>query len=248
MNDYKQQSAIKFITLSMSAVILAACAAPKYGPVVQDLSVQARVSERITTTHGANAANASVTPKWAQQNTQTVTASPAPAVTVTAQPLTSTAQAVAIEKPTKAPKVENVQSATLVAMVEKPITTATAPRKPILAPVQNLPSSDKAVVEELLAAADQLKAQGKITQAVIQLQRAQRIAPRDPKVYARLAALQLSLGEASRAEQLALKGLTLVPEQKNYQYYFWKLIAASRSHLGDSAGESKAIEAAARYK
>jgi Flp pilus assembly protein TadD len=111
-----------------------------------------------------------------------------------------------------------------------------------------LPASDQAVVEQLLAEADQLKAQGKVTQAVIQLQRAQRIAPREPKVYARLAALQLSLGEASRAEQLALKGLTLVPNKKSYQYYFWKLIGASRSNLGDSQGEAEAIGQAAKYK
>jgi hypothetical protein len=111
-----------------------------------------------------------------------------------------------------------------------------------------LPASEQAVVEQLLADADQLKAQGKETQAVIQLQRAQRIAPRDPKVYARLAALQLSLGEAARAEQLALKGLTLVPNKKTYQYYFWKLIGASRSHLGDSEGEAKAIVESAKYK
>jgi tetratricopeptide (TPR) repeat protein len=111
-----------------------------------------------------------------------------------------------------------------------------------------LPVSDQAVVEQLLAEADQLKAQGKVTQAVIQLQRAQRIAPREPKVYARLAALQLSLGEASRAEQLALKGLTLVPNKKSYQYYFWKLIGASRSHLGDGKGETRAILEAEKYK
>jgi tetratricopeptide (TPR) repeat protein len=130
------------------------------------------------------------------------------------------------------------------------VVTPTEAQEVVLPIIQGvpLPVSDQAVVEQLLAEADQLKAQGKVTQAVIQLQRAQRIAPREPKVYARLAALQLSLGEASRAEQLALKGLTLVPNKKSYQYYFWKLIGASRSHLGDGKGEARAILEAEKYK
>ena len=158
---------------------------------------------------------------------------PKTAVTVTAQPASKP-----ILVPSTAPSV--------VPKVVEPLVTL-VPSKP-LAQELPLPASDQQVVEQLLTEADQLKAQGKVTQAVIQLQRAQRIAPREPKVYARLAALQLSLGEASRAEQLALKGLTLVPNKSSYQYYFWKLIGASRSHLGDSAGETKAIAEAAKYK
>tara|TARA_B110000977_G_scaffold39732_1_gene53385 strand:+ start:8269 stop:8847 length:579 start_codon:yes stop_codon:yes gene_type:complete len=158
---------------------------------------------------------------------------PKTAVTVTAQPASKP-----ILVPSTAPSV--------VPKVVVPLVTL-VPSKP-LAQELPLPASDQQVVEQLLTEADQLKAQGKVTQAVIQLQRAQRIAPREPKVYARLAALQLSLGEASRAEQLALKGLTLVPNKSSYQYYFWKLIGASRSHLGDSAGETKAIAEAAKYK
>jgi predicted Zn-dependent protease len=158
---------------------------------------------------------------------------PKTAVTVTAQPASKP-----ILVPSTAPSV--------VPKVVVPLVTL-VPSKP-LAQELPLPASDQRVVEQLLTEADQLKAQGKVTQAVIQLQRAQRIAPREPKVYARLAALQLSLGEASRAEQLALKGLTLVPNKSSYQYYFWKLIGASRSHLGDSAGETKAIAEAAKYK
>jgi tetratricopeptide (TPR) repeat protein len=158
---------------------------------------------------------------------------PKTAVTVTAQPASKP-----ILVPSTAPSV-------VPKVVEPLVTLVTS--KP-LAQELPLPASDQQVVEQLLTEADQLKAQGKVTQAVIQLQRAQRIAPREPKVYARLAALQLSLGEASRAEQLALKGLTLVPNKSSYQYYFWKLIGASRSHLGDSAGETKAIAEAAKYK
>jgi predicted Zn-dependent protease len=210
---------------------LGACAAPSYGPVVEDLSVSARHSERLpsssTNVYAKDSANGS---------TNAAVSSEASAIVDTAQPTLYVA-----------PKTEVTITAQPV--LNQVITPSPAPEvaMPVLQGVQ-LPESDQAVVEQLLAEADQLKAQGKVTQAVIQLQRAQRIAPREPKVYARLAALLLSLGEASRAEQLALKGLTLVPNKKSYQYYFWKLIGASRSHLGDGKGEASAIFEAEKYK
>ncbi|MDC9719459.1 MAG: hypothetical protein PSN46_01875 [Gammaproteobacteria bacterium] len=212
-------------------LLMGACAAPRYDPIVEDLSVLARPSERIPTS-GAQATDVSapvvapvtLSPQAKQHQAATTTA------VVTAQPIATQIKAEAKSAP------------------QEPSNQSVVITQPAAVPDAPLPESDQAVVEQLLAEADQLKAQGKVTQAVIQLQRAQRIAPREPKVYARLAALQLSLGEASRAEQLSLKGLTLVPNQQNYQYYFWKLIAASRSHLGNVSGEAEAIGEAAKYK
>ena len=213
----------KHLLLICLVTFLGGCAAPRYGPIVEDLSVQARPSERMP----SSSTNAP---------TDTLVTSQAPTLVVTAKP-----------KPYVAPKAD----VTITAQpISNQVVTGSVVQEIILPVVQEspLPPSNQAVVEQLLAEADQLKAQGKVTQAVIQLQRAQRIAPREPKVYARLAALQLSLGEASRAEQLALKGLTLVPNKNSYQYYFWKLIGASRSHLGDTKGEAKAIAEAKKYK
>jgi len=224
----------KFLLLISLVFFMGGCAAPSYGPIVEDLSVQARISERIPvlTVNGSTKVSAKAAAA-ASPLTPVIKAKPKPyvapkaVVTITAQPIS------------------NQVVTQLVAQENIPPAVEEAP--PAVQETQ-LPASDQAVVEQLLAEADQLKAQGKVTQAVIQLQRAQRIAPREPKVYARLAALQLSLGEASRAEQLALKGLTLVPNKKSYQYYFWKLIGASRSNLGDSQGEAEAIGQAAKYK
>ena len=213
----------KHLLLICLVIFLGGCAAPGYGPIVEDLSVQARPSERMP----SSSTNAP---------TDTLVTSQAPTLVVTAKP-----------KPYVAPKAD----VTITAQpISNQVATGSVVQEIILPVVQEspLPPSNQAVVEQLLAEADQLKAQGKVTQAVIQLQRAQRIAPREPKVYARLASLQLSLGEASRAEQLALKGLTLVPNKNSYQYYFWKLIGASRSHLGDTKGEAKAIAEAKKYK
>ena len=224
-------TAFKLGLLILLALLLGACAAPSYGPMVEDRSVQARPSERISATSSNTPVKVADTPAASAPAIIPKPQSDVPptaTITITAQP---------ISKPIIAPPINQAAAAPLVQdKVQEKVKAPT------------LPASKQAVVEQLLADADQLKAQGKETQAVIQLQRAQRIAPRDPKVYARLAALQLSLGEAARAEQLALKGLTLVPNKKTYQYYFWKLIGASRSHLGDSEGEAKAIVESAKYK
>ena len=229
---YKNKTtAFKLGLLILLALLLGACAAPSYGPMVEDRSVQARPSERISATSSNTSVKVTDTPAASAPAIIPKPQSDVPptaTITITAQP---------ISKPIIAPPINQAAAAPLVQdKVQEKVKAPT------------LPASKQAVVEQLLADADQLKAQGKETQAVIQLQRAQRIAPRDPKVYARLAALQLSLGEAARAEQLALKGLTLVPNKKTYQYYFWKLIGASRSHLGDSEGEAKAIVESAKYK
>ena len=45
--------------------------------------------------------------------------------------------------------------------------------------------------------------------ALAQLERAQRIAPRDPMVYLQLARLRLHMNDRPRAEQLARRGLSL---------------------------------------
>ena len=231
-------TSFKTLSLISLAIFISACAGPRYGPIVEDLSVQARPSERMLSAPASVpsdpvAGAQSAAPAAVAKPSAKLYVAPKTAVTVTAQPASKP-----ILVPSTAPSV--------VPKVVEPLVTL-VPSKP-LAQELPLPALDQQVVEQLLTEADQLKAQGKVTQAVIQLQRAQRIAPREPKVYARLAALQLSLGEASRAEQLALKGLTLVPNKSSYQYYFWKLIGASRSHLGDSAGETKAIAEAAKYK
>jgi predicted Zn-dependent protease len=217
----------KYMSLCLSVVFLGACAGPGYGPIVEDLSVQARASQRISLATNnvlGNETNPSATDTQPRKPVELEKPKPyvVPKAKVTITPQSSPSKVV-------------------VAPTEKDIAV-------VIKQEEALPPSDQAVVEQLLSNADSLKGQGKMTEAVIQLQRAQRIAPREPKVYARLSALQLSLGEAARAEQLALKGLTLVPNKKRYQYYFWKLIAASRSHLGNSKGEAEAIIQADKYK
>ena len=119
---------------------------------------------------------------------------------------------------------------------------------PVATPVAPLPEADKQVVESLLLDADQAKARSDSALAIMKLQQAQRIAPREPKVYARLAALYLADGQAARAEQLARKGLTLVAHSADYSHYFWRVIAACRRYQGDTEGERAALNKARQFK
>lgn len=120
------------------------------------------------------------------------------------------------------------------------------PRTPVATPSLSLPLASQEVVEQLVLQADTAKANNEPEIAVIKLQQAQRIAPQEPKVYARLAALYLADGQAVRAEQLARKGLSLVATQPNYGDFFWRLIAASRRYQGDIEGEQEALARAAQ--
>jgi hypothetical protein len=118
---------------------------------------------------------------------------------------------------------------------------APAAQTPVATPAPALPVASQQVVEQLLAEADKAKAKGQADIAIMKLQQAQRIAPREPKVYARLAALYLAQGQAARAEQVSRKGLTLVAAQPAYGHFFWRLIAASRRYQGDTQGEAQAL-------
>ena len=101
-------TAFKLGLLILLALLLGACAAPSYGPMVEDRSVQARPSERISATSSNTpvkvtdtpAASApAITPKPQSDVPPTAT------ITITAQP---------ISKPIIAPPINQAAAAPLV--------------------------------------------------------------------------------------------------------------------------------------
>lgn len=107
-------------------------------------------------------------------------------------------------------------------------------------------SSNPAVIALLQGAAEQQK-QGEFSAAQSSLERAQRIAPRDPHVYMQLADLRRQQGQYLQAEQFALKGLTLARGQSALERKFWILIADIRSEGGDHSGAAAARDKARLY-
>ena len=108
-------------------------------------------------------------------------------------------------------------------------------------------SSQNAAVVALLDQASSSTGSGNLQQAQQQLERAQRIAPRDPQVYYQLADVYRRLGQFMQAEQVALKGINAAQGQSAQQRRLWNLIALIRSDSGDSAGAKEAQQQAARY-
>lgn len=96
----------------------------------------------------------------------------------------------------------------------------------------------------LLTTAQQQQGGGDLNGAASSLERAQRIAPREPQVLYRLAEVRLAQGDAAQAEQLARRGLTYASGRPALQAGLWGLIAQARERQGDPAGAAQARERA----
>ncbi|WP_188749353.1 tetratricopeptide repeat protein [Marinobacterium zhoushanense] len=104
-----------------------------------------------------------------------------------------------------------------------------------------------AAVVALLDSASQNTQGGDLRAAQSSLERALRIAPRDPQVYYQLADVQRRLGQFMQAEQVALKGVNVANGQPAELRRLWSLIALIRSDAGNSAGARAAQQEASRY-
>lgn len=99
-------------------------------------------------------------------------------------------------------------------------------------------------VLSLLTTAQQQQGSGDLNGAASSLERAQRIAPREPQVLYRLAEVRLAQGDAAQAEQFARRGLTYASGRPALQASLWNLIAQARERQGDASGAAQARERA----
>ncbi|QEY64884.1 tetratricopeptide repeat protein [Metapseudomonas lalkuanensis] len=96
----------------------------------------------------------------------------------------------------------------------------------------------------LLTTAQQQQGGGDLNGAAASLERAQRIAPREPQVLYRLAEVRMAQGDAAQAEQFARRALTYSSGRPALQASLWDLIARSRDRQGDPSGAALAREKA----
>lgn len=96
----------------------------------------------------------------------------------------------------------------------------------------------------LLTSARQQEGTGDLNGAAASLERALRIAPREPQVFYRLAQVRLSQGDTAQAEQLAQRGLNYAAGRPALQAGLWELIAQARESQGDAAGAAAARQRA----
>lgn len=96
----------------------------------------------------------------------------------------------------------------------------------------------------LLTTAQQQQAGGDLNGASSSLERAQRVAPREPQVLYRLAQVRMAQGDAPQAEQFARRGLSLANGRPDLQASLWVLIGDARAAQGDAAGAAQARQKA----
>lgn len=96
----------------------------------------------------------------------------------------------------------------------------------------------------LLTTAQQQQAGGDLNGASSSLERAQRVAPREPQVLYRLAQVRMAQGDAPQAEQFARRGLSLANGRADLQASLWALIGDARAAQGDAAGAAQARQKA----
>lgn len=102
---------------------------------------------------------------------------------------------------------------------------------------------DGPVLSLLTVSRDQ-QSRGDLGGASSSLERAMRIAPREPQVFYRLAQVRLAQGNAGQAEQMAQRGLSFATGRPALQAGLWELIAQAREQMGNAAGAAEARQRA----
>lgn len=121
--------------------------------------------------------------------------------------------------------------------------------------VTSVPSAPKSLPEAprntaviaLLDTATAQQQEGDYRSAQTTLQRAQRIAPQDPEVYYKLAGTHRDLEDYALAEQVALKGITIVQGRPDQLKQFWLLLAEIYTLAGNDQKAKAAQVKAASY-
>lgn len=126
-----------------------------------------------------------------------------------------------------------------------------APSAPTGIPSSNAGSGGLSADEQLdgpvlalLTTAQTQQTGGDLNGASSSLERAQRIAPREPQVLYRLAQVRLAQGDAAQSEQLARRALTYANGRPDLQAGLWDIIAQARDKQGDAAGAALARQKA----
>ncbi|TBW49700.1 tetratricopeptide repeat protein [Marinobacter halodurans] len=118
------------------------------------------------------------------------------------------------------------------------------PRKPAPS-YQDQSEAMSPAAASLVRKADVMLAEGDTRAAISQLERAQRISPRSSKVYFKLAYAYKAENQLGKAEQFALKGLSLAGSDTGLQRTGWHMLADIRRASGNVAGAEQAEARAA---
>ena len=97
-----------------------------------------------------------------------------------------------------------------------------------------------AAIDRLMKDARVWRDKGQYTRSVASLERALRIAPRNPHVWSQLAQVRFSQKQYRQAESLALRSNQYVGPDTKLRRFNWRLIAYARDKLGNKSGAKAA--------
>ena len=115
------------------------------------------------------------------------------------------------------------------------------------APGSSSDSSTKAV-SSLVESARADASAGRLDSAAASMERAIRLAPRNPRLWQELARLRLQQGDFAQAEHVAMRSNSLTRGDTSLRLENWNIIAQSREARGDTAGASSARALAKRIE
>ena len=108
--------------------------------------------------------------------------------------------------------------------------------------------TENPAVAGLLDAARADVASGRLVNAAASLERALRIEPRNPRLWAELARVRFKQGDYAQAESTARRSNSWAGSDSALRAENWRLIAQSRQARGDGEGARTALEQAERQR
>ena len=106
--------------------------------------------------------------------------------------------------------------------------------------------SNTVAVASLMENARSDASAGRLANAAASMERAIRLAPRNPLLWQELARLRLKQGEFVQAEHVALRSNSFTRGDANLRVANWQIIAQAREARGDAEGARAARELAKR--
>ena len=117
--------------------------------------------------------------------------------------------------------------------------------QPVTKPVEIDRERPSGAANQVLAQADSLARRKQYDQALLLLDRAQRMSPQAGEVYLQMAQVKYDLDEYNKAEQLCLKAVALSGTDSFFRKKSLQTLAIVREGKGDSAGAAAARKLAA---
>lgn len=113
---------------------------------------------------------------------------------------------------------------------------------------EQAPAYQNPAVVALLEEAERQRDAGNLNLAAAALERALRIAPRDPMLRIRLGWLRLEQGDPFQAKELARMAVVYAGEQHDLQADAWDVIAAAERAIGNQVEATLAAQEAERLR